>query len=83
MELLSARNCHLLFQKIEAIKLLGQRRDLSVRDEDFELANEYGIDLKGILGSIKSEKNDVVETLGEVAKGNLEKLFMESLSKRK
>ena len=72
-------------KNIEAIKLLGQRRDLSVRDEDFELANEYGIDLKGILGSIKSEKNDVVETLGdEVSKWeSLEKLFMESLSKRK
>lgn len=69
-------------KNIEAIKMLGQRKDLNVRDEDFELANEYGIDLKGILGSVLKEKSHVVETVNNEV-NSLEKLFMEALSKRK
>lgn len=69
-------------KNIEAIKMLGQRKDLNVRDEDFELANEYGVDLKGILSSVSKEKSHVVETVSNEV-NSLEKLFMEALSKRK
>lgn len=71
-------------KNIEAIKMLVQRKDLIVRAEDFELANEYGVDLKGIMSSasIEKEKNHTVETFNNEV-NSLEKLFMEALSKRK
>jgi len=69
-------------KNIEAIKMLAQRKDLNVRNEDFELANEYGVDLKGILSSASKEKSHVVETVSNEV-NSLEKLFMEALSKRK
>lgn len=71
-------------KNIDAIKLLCKRNDLNVRDEDFELANEYGVDLKGILSSVskEKEKSHVAETFNNEV-NSLEKLFMEALSKRK
>ena len=67
-------------KNIDAIKLLCKRKDLNVREEDFELANEYGVDLKGILSSVSKEreKSHVAETLNNEV-NSLGQLFMEAL----
>ena len=61
------------FNNIEAIKLIGQRPDVVVREEDKEMAKEFGIDLDKFINPQpfsthtveKVSKKDVVSELSE------------------
>ena len=56
-------------KNIEALKIIGQRPDVKVREEDKKLAKSYGINLsdyikpnEAIFGSFKFEDTDEVKT---------------------
>lgn len=70
------------FENKEALKLLGSRNDLIVRDEDKILAQEYEIDLNQYISSDKhSEKNSKKSSEKEVEINNKEKEILSKIKK--
>lgn len=81
-------NCTLIgnairFKNIEALKLIGQRPDVVVREEDKEMAKEYGIDLAKFINPKPFATHTVEQVKGDNTISELSEFFAKVLSSKK